>query len=210
MNYAFATKDQMKVWKSAAALLKGDPERSVNQVMLHIRSAGSGFTAHLLATDGYQLMKRNINTEDLFEGTFPQEYSSAIPRSTVEKAEKAMKQGDHAYFGENRITLKSPVYNERNELTDYKVFAELPYIEQLDMFKDFESALEKGVKSDVVSRKVLLNAHYIKLIADQLRSDDSRVTVELSIHGGTDVVTFKAFPDDENLTITAGIMPIKG
>lgn len=206
MSKAYATKDQMKVWKSAAVLYKDDPIRSVNHVMLSVKEVKGVEQAYLIASDGYQIMKRNILVDD--ETPF-ETSSSAIPRATVEKAEKAMKQGDLAYFDDGMITLKEPVRDHNGDIYDYKTFAVMPYTEQLDLFGEFDTTLHDAVKADAPERKVLLNAKLLKLIAEQLRSDDDMVFVEVTLRGQMDIITFQAFKGDETKEITGAVMPLK-
>lgn len=62
--YAYATKDQMRVWKSATKPDKDYPERHSDRVQFTVKAdPNGGYIAHLMAMDGYQIIKRNIQSE---------------------------------------------------------------------------------------------------------------------------------------------------
>lgn len=206
MSKAIATKDQMKVWKSAAVQYKDEPERPTNRIMLTVDAPDGVEQAFLMASDGYELMRRNIQLDD--ETPF-EPSTSSIPRLTIEKAEKAMKQGDIAVFDDGMITIKQPIRDPNGDIMDYKTFAVLPYVEQLEMFSDFDTVVTTAMKKPVAAT-VTLNARVLKTIVEQLRHDDSTVYVKMDVRGELDVVTFTAFEGDETMQITGAVMPIKG
>lgn len=208
MSYAYASKDQMKIYKSAAKPDKDFPERSTNRIMFDCKKdTGLGvYISRLTATDGYQLVRRNITSEaEAHEGKM------AIPYEAMEAAEKTMKRGDLAYFDDNKITVRQVIEaSDGSETTVIK--AEIPFAEQIDLFADFESAVEKHANADLPERICTVNAKVLKKVVEQLKAGDASVFVKLHLRAsdnGLEPVMFSAFEGVEDEEITAVLMPIK-
>lgn len=207
MSYATATKDQMKVWKSALRPEKDFPERSANRIMLEIKKdeAIGGYLSTLSATDGYQLIRRNIQSEPEAKAV-----TIAIPFEAVEAAEKAMKKTDRAYFDDGKITIRAVMDVDDSDMELTAIRAVIPFIEQLDLFKDFGSVLEEATNNSMFPEKtVVIDAKVLKKIVDQLKSSDARVFVKFHIKGHLEPVVMQAFDGIEDEQITAAVMPIK-
>lgn len=210
MSVASANKDQMKVWKSAAKPDKDGPDRPTTRVMLTIRKdeKESGYFAKLYASDGYQLVSRNIQAESDASGEAPLEV--AIPRDAMEAAEKAMHKTDLAYFDDNKITVRAVIEDSDTHEAHTVVRAVIPYVEQIDMFSDFLSVVEKHANSEIPERIVTLDAKVLKKVVEQLKSGDARVFVKLHLReGGIEPLILTAFPGIPDEEITAVVMPIK-
>lgn len=207
MSYASATKDQMKAWKSAAKPDKDFPERSTNRIMFETKKdKGLGvYVTTIIASDGYQLIKRNITSE-----TEARETKMAIPRDAMEAAEKAMKKGDRAFFDDNKITIRQTVETDGEEFT--VVRAVIPFVEQIDLFADFESMIEKYANSELPERVVTMDAKVLKKIVEQLKSGDASVFVKLRLRPSDnhlEPMIMTAFEGIEDEELTAVVMPIK-
>ena len=208
MSYAYANKDQMKIYKSAAKPDKDFPERSTNRIMFECKKdTGLGvYISTLTATDGYQLVRRNLSSEaEAHEGKM------AIPYEAMEAAEKTMKRGDLAYFDDNKITVRQVIEQaDGSETTIIK--AEIPFAEQIDLFGDFQSVLEKYANSELPERICTVNAKVLKKVVEQLKAGDASVFVKLHLRAsdnGLEPVMFSAFEGVEDEEITAVLMPIK-
>lgn len=210
MNTAYATKDQMKVWKATSTPDKDYPERATDRVTLHIeQDAENGeLTASLIATDGYQAIRRNIETT-----ADARVVKTSIPREAVEKAEKAMKPGNRAYFDDNMITVVEVTEDETTGIESLRTIATMPYVEQMDMFIDLETALQQAVNAELPEKTCVVDAKVLKKLVDQLKYADERVYLTISFRGTQDdlqPVIMRSFEGMETMEITAAIMPIKG
>lgn len=207
MSYATATKDQMKVWKSALRPEKDFPDRSSNRIMFEVKKddALGGYISTLSATDGYQLIRRNIQSEAEAKAV-----NMAIPFEAMEAAEKAMKRTDRAYFDDGKITIRAVMDVDDSDMELTAIRAVIPFIQQLDLFSDFGSILETATNNSMFPEKtVIIDAKILKKIVDQLRSSDARVFVKFHVKGNLDPVVMKAFDGIEDEEITAAVMPIK-
>jgi len=209
MQYASATKDQMKAWKSAAKPDKDYPERSTNRIMFKSRKDEKlgVYITTLVASDGYQLIKRNITSE-----LDAKQHKMAIPRGVMEAAEKTMKKGDRAYFSDGKITVRSVSIDETTEEEITVVRGVFPFVEQLDLFSDFETAMESFANKELPERICTLDAKILKQIVEQLRSGDARVFVKVHFRespDGLQPVVMQAFEGIEEEELTAVIMPIR-
>lgn len=204
MSLAYATKDQMKVWKSTSKKTKDDPDRPTQRVMFVVSKAEVGYDAALMASDGYQLVKRSIQTEDGAKSV-----KWAIPGDAIEKAEKAMQQGDRAYFDEGKITIREIKIDERTGFEDTRITAVIPYVEQMDMFMDLETPMQKTANSKHPEKIVTLDAKVLKKVVEQLKSGDARVFVTVRMRGELDGVLLTAFEGIHDEAITAVVMPIR-
>lgn len=210
MSVAYATKDQMKVWKATSTPDKDYPERASDRVTLHIKQdiQNGGFIACLIATDGYQAIRRNIETT-----ADAKEVRTSIPREAVEKAEKAMKPGNRAYFDDNKITVVEVTEDEATGIESLRTIATMPYVEQMDMFIDLETALQKSVSAELPEKTCIIDAKVLKKLVDQLKHGDERVYLTISFRGVQDdlqPVIMRSFEGMETVELTAAIMPIKG
>lgn len=207
MYVAFASKDQMKVWKSTSKPDKDFPARATESVMLEVKSAkdGKGHIASLSASDGYQLMKRNIQIGDDAAAESP--LKVAIPRDAMEKAEKAMKKNDRAFFSDSKITIFEVTFDEHEE-EQTRVTAIVPYSIQLDMFIDMESVIQKEANKEHPEKVVKIDAKKLRQIADQLKSSDAITNVTIRFRGELDGMIITAFEGIEDEEITAVIMPL--
>ncbi len=212
MSLAYASKDQMKVWKSALKPEKDGHDVATTKVQFIINAVDpkdktKGYTAHLIATDGYQAMKRQIEVEADAGGEAP--LKIGIPREAVEQAEKAMKKGDRAYFDDGKITVREITEEEATGFEDSRIKAIIPYTQQMDLLPDYEVAVEKAVNSEQPGRVVTIDAGLLRKIADQMKSGDARVTVDLHLREGLDGFVLRSFEGIEGEEITAVIMPLK-
>lgn len=204
MRYAYASKHQMKVWNSAAKPDRDYPGWNQN-VMFQIKLKDGGYIATLTATDGYQLMRRNIQTDD--DAT--QELKVAIPRQSIEQAEKAMKLGDRAYFDDGKIQIVEILEDPDTEEDIERIKCYVPFFEQMDMFKDLDSPIEAEANKDYPEKVVTLDAKLLKKVAEQLRNGDALCYVTIRAHNVLDGVVMTAFDGIDDEEITAVIMPIK-
>jgi len=207
MSLAYANKDQMKVWKSTSKPDKDFPARSTENVMLEVKQAkdGKGYVAMLSASDGYQLMKRNIQIDDDAAAEAP--LKQVIPRDAMEKAEKAMKKNDRAHFSNNKITIYEVTFDEHDE-EQARITAIVPYATQMDMFIDMESAIQKEANKEHPEKVVKIDAKKLRQIADQLKNGDAITNVTIRFRGEKDGMIITAFEGIEDEEITAVIMPI--
>jgi len=205
MNLAYATKDQMKVWKSTSKPDKDYPERSTERVMFEIQSDERCYIA---ATDGYQFVKRYIQSEE--GASSEKQLKTSIPRSTMEKAEKVMKPRDRAYFSSGKISVYEVTTDEKTQEELEQLAGTFPYAEQLDMFIDFEPALSKATAhAPELAKVVTLDARVLKKVVEQMKSGDSIVHLNIRFAGEMDAVTITAFDGIEEEEIRAAVMPIK-
>lgn len=208
MSYAYATKDQMKVYKSASKPDKDYPERPTNRVMFTCKKdKGLGvYISRLTATDGYELVRKNITSEpEAHEGKM------AIPYEAMEAAEKTMKKTDLAYFEDNKIVIRQVIENEDGTETTI-VRANVPFSEQIDLFADFESPVEQAANSELQERIITLDAKVLKRVVEQLRHGDARVFVKVHLRAsenGLEPMIITAFEGIEDAEMTAVVMPIK-
>ena len=124
--------------------------------------------------------------------------------------EKAMKKTDRAFFDDNKITIRETVESDGEEFT--VVRAVIPFVEQIDLFGDFQSVIEKQANSELEERVVTLDAKILKKIVEQLRSGDATVFVKVHLRpsaNGLEPVIFTAFEGIEDEELTAVVMPIK-
>lgn len=209
MYYAYANKDQMKVWKSARkAINDGEPEPPTTKVMLHVKTTDKGMVANLTATDSYQMMQRNICVSDGYtEGD--KSIDICIPGDGVKLAEKSMTPKDRAYFDDNKIIIMAITedeYGEEMEVTK----ASIPFTVQTELFKNWSDLLIREEKEGVPDRIVMIDAQVLKRITDQLKSGQARVYINLSLRDEDSSVIISAFPDIEDEALRAVIMPVKG
>lgn len=208
MSVAYATKDQMKVWKATTKPDKDYDARPSDNVMLTVKDTDDGSVAYLVASDGYQLIKRNLQPEADAKTEAP--LKVAIPREAIEKAEKVMKSHDRAYFEANKIVVMEVTEDEDTLQDITRVIANIPYAEQLDLFRDFESVLEKAVNATDKPEKVcVIDARILRKLTDQLKSGDENVYLSIHFKGELDPVVMSAFEDMDYMELTAAIMPIK-
>lgn len=209
--YCYATKDQMKVWKATTRPDKDYPERSTDRVTLEIRkdADAAGYIASLIATDGYQAIRRNLEYE-----AAAKELKTSVPREAIEKAEKVMKPGNRTYFYDNRLVVVEVLEDPDNTGIDtFRTIATLPYMEQLDMFIDLETALQKATKEELVVQTCIIDARILKKLTEQLKAGDETVYLTVSFRGTPEdlqPVIFKAFEGLDTMELTAAIMPIRG
>lgn len=209
MNLAFATKDQIGVWRSTTKPKKdGEQERPSTYVRLYIEKDEEGKqSAYLLATDGYQLMKRAIALEAGAEET-----TMAIPSAAVEQADKAMQQGDRAYFGdEGKIIVRELLPDEDTGDEESRIKAIIPFDQQLEIDGDWRGALEKVINKGAPDRIVTLDSKVLKRVVEQMKSGKATVHVTLHMHDGEDAkhgVLLTALEETEEEQITAVVMPI--
>jgi len=208
MYYAYANKDQMKVWKSARkAENDGYPEPPTTKVMLRVKTKDTGMVATLTATDSYQMMQRNICVgDDYREGS--DEVQIPIPGADVAIAEKTMKPGDRAYFADNSITvmhIEEDEHGEERELTK----ATIPFLVQEELFKNWDDLLQREEQDGTPAPVYLLDAKALKLVVDQFKSGNASVYIGIGVRQGDTRVILSAFDDIEDEAIKAVIMPIK-
>ncbi|MBI5117612.1 hypothetical protein HZA56_14135 [Candidatus Poribacteria bacterium] len=209
MSLAYATKDQMKVWKSTSKPDKDYPERATDRVQLHIKKddVNGGFIAYLGATDAYQAIRRNIETDSDAE-----EVKIAIPRETIEKAEKAMQPGNRAYFDDNVVTVVEVTEDDDTGIDSLRTIGKFPFVEQMDMFVDLETALQKMMSDEREEKMCVIDAKVLKKLVEQLKAGDERVYLTVTFRGAPQdlqAVVMTAFDGMETMQITAAIMPIK-
>ena len=203
MSYAYATKDQMKVWKSALKPEKDGDQPPATKVQFVVTKDDTGYRAHLIATDYHQCVKRAIELEDVTEVM-----KTSIPREAVEQAEKAMKAGDRAHFEDGKIVVKE-ILEEDEMFSDLeRTKAIIPYAEQMDLLPDLDTALANVANTGQPDAIVTINSTLLKRVAEQLKDGDNAIYVDLHLRAGQKGLVFKAFNDVEGKEITAVIMPI--
>jgi hypothetical protein len=208
MSVAYATKDQMKVWKSTTVPDKDYPERSSDRVMLTVKDTENGPVAYLVASDGNQLIKRNIQTDNEASSKAP--LKSSIPREAVQKAEKIMKPKDRAYFEDNRIVVMEVTEDEDTGIESTRTIATIPYLEQMDLFAELESVLEKAANGEKPEKVVIVDARVLKKVVEQLKAGDERVYLTIRLRGEDEPIIMTSFEGLDYMELTAAIMPIKG
>lgn len=206
MSLAYASKDQMKVWKSASKPDKDYPDDKRSSVMFQIKKDESGCTVTLSASSGVQLVRRNIQAETDAYAEAP--LKVAIPRDAVEQAEKAMKQGDRAYFDESKITVHEVIEDPDIDLEHTRVKAIIPYVEQLDMFIDMDSPIET-IAAQKHDKVVTIDASVLKRVVDQMKNGDALCYVTIRMGSEDDGVFLTAFEGIEDEELTAVVMPLK-
>lgn len=209
MYYAYANKDQMRIWHSARSTTKGIPDAPDTKVMFSLGVTDKGMIATLTATDGYQMLQRNISVDDNYIGVGKDSVQIAIPGGAIAVAEKTMKAKDRAYISDTAITVMSIIEDEHGDIVEVPK-ATVPFIVQDDLFKSWEGLLEREEKQGAVEHSVTLDARSLKIIADQLRSADAAVFVKLSWRGSDENVILSAFDDIEDEAIKAVVVPIAG
>ncbi len=121
MSYASATKEQLRAWKAASG---GDEGRILENVQLKIEKSKVDVQASLIATDGYYLIRRDIDAE-----LGAKTHQMNIPRKAMQAAEKSMGKNDRAYFEDGRITVRTGTPEMFADL-DSPVKIIIPFAEQ--------------------------------------------------------------------------------
>lgn len=210
-RYAYASKHQLKVWASASRYDKDYPRRPTDNVMFEVKKTNAkdgikaGYIATVTATDGYQLMRRNVQTDN--DATEPIKIS--IPREAVEKAEKAMKLGDRCYFDDRRLEVVEVTRDKDTDEELEQTVAMIPFVEQLDLFIDLDSPIEAEANKDVPEKVVTLDAKVLKKVVDQFKSGDALCYVTLHFKGEMDGVIIKAWEGIDDEELTAVVMPTR-
>lgn len=210
-RYAYATKHQMKVWQSASRYDKDYPRRPTDNVMFEIKKTKAkdgvkaGYIATVTATDGYQLMRRNVQTDN--DATKPVKIS--IPREAVEKAEKAMKLGDHCYFDDHRLEVVEVTRDKNTDEELEQTVAMIPFVEQMDLFIDLDSPIEAVANKEAPEKVVTLDAKVLKKLVDQMKSGDALCYVSVRFKGDMDGVIIRAWEGIDDEELTAVVMPIR-
>ena len=210
MSFAYANKDQMKIWKSAMKPIKdGHPEPPTTKVMLHVRTGEKGMLATLTATNSYQLMQRHITVDDGYhEGD--SEIQIPIPSDAIAMAEKMMpKKGGRAMFFDHKIEVHEVLLDEDSMDENDRIIGTVPFLVQEELFKNWDDLLSREAKADLPEKVVTIDATVLKPIVEQLKSGDARVFVTLRMRGEMEALLLTAFEEVEDEELRAVIMPIK-
>lgn len=204
MIYAYASKDQMKLWKITDKPAKGESPSSRHTVYFQITEDDKrGMAAFLYASDGYTAIKRGVELEGGAEVT-----RISIPRQAIESAEKTMVKGDRAYFEPGRIVVSEVSINEWDE-EELKQKAVVPYVEQLELAAPEWDHLSKYSKEGTERRSIKVNVSILEAALKQFRHYNHGVYMNLSIGGPEDPILLDAFADVECQEIFGIAMPLR-
>lgn len=201
MSYASATKEQLRAWKAASG---GDEGRILENVQLKIEKSKVDVQASLIATDGYYLIRRDIDAE-----MGAKTHQMNIPRKAMQAAEKSMGKNDRAYFEDGRITVRTGTPEMFADL-DSPVKIIIPFTEQTAMnFPDTKTLLERGADSPFPQKTIKVDPKLLRELLDQFKSDGHVPEVSLDIRGANEVLLIRTSSTMDGNDIVGGIMPIK-
>lgn len=201
MSYASATKEQLRAWKVASG---GDEGRILENVQLKVEKSKVDAQASLIATDGYFIIRRDIDAE-----MGAKTHSLNIPRKAMQAAEKSMGKNDRAYFEDGRITVRTGTPEMFADL-DSPVKIIIPFSEQTAMnFPDTKTLLERGVDSPFPQKTIKVNPKILRDLLDQFKSDGPVYEVSLDIRGANEVLIIRSTATVDGNDIIGGIMPLK-
>lgn len=203
------TKQQIAVYKMAQ---KPTPQNKVlENVRLEVVEQEKGiYKATLIATDGYKLIRREVDTEPGVKAC-----SMNIPQSVLVAADKVMKTDfDRAYVHNGKIIVRTNPYGEMVPIDEsFPIKAEIPFQEQTELrfpetrpFVEQKSSEAFPVKSVVVNPKLLIEA-----LRQFKQSDGMMGGVTIHVGKHDEPILIKSSPDytwDGN-EIVAGVAPIK-
>lgn len=205
MSYiAKITKQQIKVYQMAQKPGEG---RIIENVLLDITKDDSGvYCATLAATDGYKIIRREIDT-----GTAAKEGRINIPHSAMKAADKVMSPSDVAFLYDNKVVIKyNPHQEEQIIEEDFPSKAEILFIEQTEMnFPETRQLVERKTDCMIPEKVITINPDLLIKTLQQFKEGDHFVSVKLHIAGANDVLIIKADDTYDGNDITAGIMPIR-
>lgn len=203
---AIATKDALRVWKIAA---KDNNRSAINHVHLDIVGSKDGKRGYLVATDGYQLIKREI---ELWHHVDPQKVN--LPRDAVMNAEKVMTNEHRAHIYDDQIVIVKVIPDEATQSEDFQRVAVVPFVQQTSLnFPDYQELINKYADSDLPERIVKLDSKLLRSIIDQFKDGSFTVWVEMRLKEsdeGTEPIILTANENLTNDSITAVVMPAKG
>lgn len=205
MIYAYASKDQMKVWKITDKPAKGESIASRHTVYFEVvEDEKQSMSAFLYASDGYTAIKRGVELESDAE---PMKLS--IPRQAIESAEKTMVKGDRAYFESGRIVVYEVSINEWDE-EELKQKAVVPYVEQLELAApEWSGMFGHHLKDTLEPRTVKVNVAVLEAALKQFKHNNHGVYMNLTVSGPEEPILLDAFADIECQEIFGIAMPIK-
>ena len=203
------TKQQIAVYKMAQ---KPTPQNKVlENVRLEVVEQEKGiYKATLIATDGYKLIRREVDAEPGAKAC-----SMNIPQSVLVAADKVMKTDfDRAYVHDGKIVVRTNPYGEMVPIDEsFPIKAEIPFQEQTELrfpetrpFVEQKSSEAFPVKSVVVNPKLLIEA-----LRQFKQSDGMMGGVVIHVGKHDEPILIKSSPDyawDGN-EIVAGVAPIK-
>lgn len=120
-----------------------------------------------------------------------------------------MKPGDRAYFEDNKIVVMAVDTDEDTGIESTRTLGTIPYIENMDLFADFETALEKAVKSGLPEKVCVIDGAVLRKLVEQFKAGEERVYLTIHFTGYPDPVIFQAFEGREDIELTGAVMPIK-
>lgn len=210
MQYAYANKDQMMIFKSAAKPVNdGYPESPLTKVVLWVRY-NQGFVATLFATNSSQAMQRNVCITDEFasNGSKKTEVKVAVPMDAIKLAYGAMVRGDRAYFEDNKIVVKAVEEDPETQEDTERVKASIPFLVQAELFDRIDDILHTGLFDATAPKLLTIDAKVLMRITEQLKSGDAHVYVNLYIPDDKSKVILTAFEEVEDEELRAIVMPI--
>ncbi len=202
MSYASATKDQLRAWKIASS---GDDGRVIENVLLKVDKSKVDVQASLIATDGYFIIRRDIDGEPGAKTC-----SVNIPRKALQVAERVMGKHDRAYFADNKITVRAGSAENPIVDLDSPVKMTIPFAEQTSMdFPDLKTFLERGVDSPFPKKLIKVSPKLLRDLLDQFKSDGLVREVFLDIRGANEILLIRSSATIDGNDIIGGLMPMK-
>ena len=201
MSYASATKEQLRAWKVSS---NRDDGHVIENILLKVDKSKTNARASLIATDGYYMIRRDIDAE-----IGAKMHQMNIPRKAMQAAERSMGKNDRAYFDDCKVTVRAGS-SEILADSDSPVKIIIPFAEQMEMkFPDAENLLKRGVDSPFPSKVIKVNPKLLRELLDQFKSDGSVYEVSLDIRGANEILLIRSSATVDGNDIVGGIMPIK-
>lgn len=202
---AYATKDQMKVWKMARKEDK-DEITPVPASFIHFEikdAIGS------LSAANYGVVKRNIKVED---GSL--DIAIDIPRRSIEIAEKAMSTGDRAYFYKNSIKIANVAEDPNTGEETLDVRAEFPFVALSQTSLDLKDPRDPGALvagEGIPDGTLTVDAKRLKEVLDQFKLGSNAVWIHIKadkLESGTQILRLSAFEHDEEIAIRSAVIAL--
>ena len=201
MSYASATKEQLRAWRMASS---GDDGRILESVLLKGEKTKVDAVASLIATDGYTIIRRDIDAE-----IGAKTHQMSVTRKALQAAEKSMGKNDRAYFEDGRITVRTGTPEMFADL-DSPVKIIIPFSEQTSMnFPDTKTLLERSVDSMFPLKTIKVDPKKLRDLLDQFRSDGMVYEVQIDIRGANEILLIRSSATMDGNDIVGGIMPLK-
>lgn len=200
-SYASATKEQLRAWKMASG---GDDGRVIENILLKVEKSKVDAQASLIATDGYSIIRREIDAE-----MGAKSHQMNVPRKAMQAAEKSMGKNDRAYFEDGKIVVRA---GSSEMLADFDspVKIIIPFAEQIAMkFPDAATLLERSVDSPFPQKLIKVDPKLLRDLLDQFKSNGLVYEVYLDIRGANEVLLIRSSATVDGNDIVGGLMPLK-